>query len=222
MLNLDKMNEVISSLEQVCEELKNIQSTNDYLDHLSGDTKIQLEKVEHMLKEINSIKEETYNINQKTEKLLLDMTALLNEKIRIILNSITDSHNQYTKYIGGCFENARIETDKINNKIDYLKGCISDNQDVLLKRIADIHVKIEDTGNSIQNKAAENKDSIEKEINNFQEMSNKRFEQLEEMSSTMLSNLDDSQKTWKKRFNVLLSVTSVCIVIGIILLILVH
>ena len=122
------MNEVINSLEQVSNTLKNIQSTNDYLELISGNIKLELEKVENMLNAIDSIKEETRSVNQQTEKKFLDIISLLNEKIRIILDSITDSHNQYTKYIGSRFEDARVETDKINNKIDFLKEVASENQ----------------------------------------------------------------------------------------------
>jgi len=218
MLNLDKMNDVIDSLEKVCNELKNIQNTNDELGHLSRDVENQLEKVEYILQEIHSIKKETSAINQKTEKSLLNLTTLLNEKIRAILDSITDSHNQYTKYVGGCFENARIETDKINNKIDYLKEYVSENHAVFLKKAEDI----ENIGNSAREEAIEHKDSIESKIDNSQEILNERINQLDKMIFDMATNYDNSQKTWKKRFNILLSFVSVCIVIGIILLIILH
>ncbi|MFU0832440.1 MAG: hypothetical protein ACFWUC_05805 [Oscillospiraceae bacterium] len=175
MINLDKMNDVIDSLEQVSNALKNIKSTDEYLEQISNDTKQELEKMENMLCTIESIKEETRMVNQHTEQKLLDIMTLLNEKLRTISDSITDSHNQYIKYVHNQFKNMELETDKINRKIDDLKEVISTNQNSLLSEFNATNAMIERAKDLIQQDAAENMKTIETRFNAFQKICEKRF-----------------------------------------------
>lgn len=192
------MNDVIDSLEQVSNALKNIKSTNEYLELISENTKQELEKVEDMLHTIDSMKEETSLVNQQTEKKLLEITSLLNEKISIISDSIKNETNIVNK-----------QTEK---KLLGITSLLNEKIRVILDSITDLHNQyIKYVGNQFENMAIET-NKINSKIDFLKEFTSKNqdslLSQFNETNTTIENARDliekdaaENMKTLEGKFN---------------------